>query len=313
MNRKHERTLFIIKLLIVILTIILVFLIYCKESIDNIINDFHIKGKDVVVLEVGDEYKEEGAAATFNKKDISDEIKIVSNVDTSKVGTYTVSYSYYLKYFKVGKTIQRKVVVEDTQKPVLIINSEKEIHVGVGQVYNIPSASATDNYDGDITNKIEIKSDLNLNEKGVYSVNYSVSDSSGNETKDKIIINVEEKNAYIDVSISEQRLNYYEYGKLVLSSDIVTGVNNGTPTGNYRVLNKARNVTLKGANYTSFVNYWIAFIGHSYGIHDASWRTNFGGSIYKYNGSHGCINMPYTNASKLYNMIDIGTPVHVNK
>ncbi len=313
MNRKHERTLFIIKLLIVILTIILVFLIYCKESIDNIINDFHIKGKDVVVLEVGDEYKEEGAVATFNKKDISDEIKIVSNVDTSKVGTYTVSYSYYLKYFKVGKTIQRKVVVEDTQKPVLIINSEKEIHIGVGQVYNIPSASATDNYDGDITNKIEIKSDLNLNEKGVYSVNYSVSDSSGNETKDKIIINVEEKNAYIDVSISEQRLNYYEYGKLVLSSDIVTGVNNGTPTGNYRVLNKARNVTLKGANYTSFVNYWIAFIGHSYGIHDASWRTNFGGSIYKYNGSHGCINMPYTNASKLYNMVDIGTPVHVNK
>ena len=313
MNRKHERTLFIIKLLIVILTIILVFLIYCKESIDNIINDFHIKGKDVVVLEVGDEYKEEGAVATFNKKDISDEIKIVSNVDTSKVGTYTVSYSYYLKYFKVGKTIQRKVVVEDTQKPVLIINSEKEIHVGVGQVYNIPSASATDNYDGDITNKIEIKSDLNLNEKGVYSVNYSVSDSSGNETKDKIIINVEEKNAYIDVSISEQRLNYYEYGKLVLSSDIVTGVNNGTPTGNYRVLNKARNVTLKGANYTSFVNYWIACIGHSYGIHDASWRTNFGGSIYKYNGSHGCINMPYTNASKLYNMVDIGTPVHVNK
>lgn len=313
MNRKHERTLFIIKLSIVILTIILVFLIYCKESIDNIINDFHIKGKDVVVLKVGDEYKEDGAVATFNKKDISDEIKIVSNVDTSKVGTYTVSYSYYLKYFKVGKTIQRKVVVEDTQKPVLIINSEKEIHVGVGQVYNIPSASATDNYDGDITNKIEIKSDLNLNEKGVYSVNYSVSDSSGNETKDKIIINVEEKNAYIDVSISEQRLNYYEYGKLVLSSDIVTGVNNGTPTGNYRVLNKARNVTLKGANYTSFVNYWIAFIGHSYGIHDASWRTNFGGSIYKYNGSHGCINMPYTNASKLYNMVDIGTPVHVNK
>lgn len=313
MNRKHERTLFIIKLLIVILTIILVFLIYCKESIDNIINDFHIKGKDVVVLEVGDEYKEEGAVATFNKKDISDEIKIVSNIDTSKVGTYTVSYSYYLKYFKVGKTIQRKVVVEDTQKPVLIINSEKEIHVGVGQVYNIPSASATDNYDGDITNKIEIKSDLNLNEKGIYSVNYSVSDSNGNETKDKIIINVEEKNAYIDVSISEQRLNYYEYGKLVLSSDIVTGVNNGTPTGNYRVLNKARNVTLKGANYTSFVNYWIAFIGHSYGIHDASWRTNFGGSIYKYNGSHGCINMPYTNVSKLYNMVDIGTPVHVNK
>ena len=55
----------------------------------------------------------------------------------------------------------------------------------------------------------------------------------------------------------------------------------------------------------------MAFIGHSYGIHDASWRSSFGGEIYKYNGSHGCINMPYYNVSKLYDMVQVGTPVHV--
>ena len=37
----------------------------------------------------------------------------------------------------------------------------------------------------------------------------------------------------------------------------------------------------------------------------------FGGEIYKYNGSHGCINMPYYNVSKLYDMVQVGTPVHV--
>ena len=78
------------------------------------------------------------------------------------------------------------------------------------------------------------------------------------------------------------------------------------------VLNKARNVTLKGADYESFVNYWIAFKGSAYGLHDASWRSNFGGTIYKYNGSHGCVNMPYYKVQELYNLVDIGTPVYIN-
>ena len=85
-----------------------------------------------------------------------------------------------------------------------------------------------------------------------------------------------------------------------------------TPTGDYKVLSKARNVTLKGADYTSFVSYWIAFKGNSYGLHDASWRSRFGGNIYTYNGSHGCVNMPKSEVSKLYNMVEIGTPVYVH-
>lgn len=313
MERKQERKIFIVKLLIIILTLFLAFLIYCKYSIDTVISDFHIKGEEEIILEVGSKYEEEGAVATYNKKDISDQIKITSNVDTSKVGNYVVSYSYYLKYFKIGKTIQRKVIVKDTTKPELKINGEKEIYVGVNQAYNIPSATAKDNLDGDISDQIKIKSNLDLSKAGIYEINYTVIDENKNETSDKIIVHVEEKNAYIEVSITNQKLNYYEYGRLVLSSDIVTGINNGTPTGSYRVLSKARNVTLRGADYASFVNYWIAFIGHSYGMHDASWRTTFGGNIYKYNGSHGCINMPHTNVAKLYNMVEIGTPVYVNK
>ena len=313
MEHKYRKRLHIIKVLILLLLMFSCFVLYCKLKIDIMLDDFHIKGDDKVVLEVGDKYVEEGAVATFNNKDISDQIKIISDVDTSKVGNYIVSYSYYLKYFKYGKTIQRKVIVKDTTKPELTINGEKEIYVGVNQSYEIPSATARDNLDGDITDKIKINSNLDLTKAGIYEIEYIVSDSHNNETKDKVIVHVEAKNAYIEVSISNQRLNYYEYGKLVLSSDIVTGINDGTPTGSYRVLSKARNVTLKGADYTSFVNYWIAFIGHSYGMHDASWRNSFGGNIYKYNGSHGCINMPYTQVSKLYYMVEIGTPVYVNR
>ena len=48
-------------------------------------------------------------------------------------------------------------------------------------------------------------------------------------------------------------------------------------------------------------------------MHDASWRSQFGGSIYKYNGSHGCVNMPRSKVSKLYKMVTNGTRVIIRK
>ena len=75
---------------------------------------------------------------------------------------------------------------------------------------------------------------------------------------------------------------------------------------------KALIAELKEAkDYASFVYYWIAFKGTAYGLHHATWRSSFGGKIYKTNGSHGCINMPYYNAQQLYSMVTIGTPVYI--
>ena len=47
------------------------------------------------------------------------------------------------------------------------------------------------------------------------------------------------------------------------------------------------------------------------GIHDASWRSSYGGNIYKGNGSHGCVNTPYSKVQKIYNNTGYGTPVIV--
>ena len=165
--------------------------------------------------------------------------------------------------------------------------------------------TAVDNYDGDITDKAKVE----YKDKKVI---ITVSDSSKNKSKKEIKVKVNGKNPYIDISISEQTLNYYEYGEVVLSSYVVTGINDGTPIGNYSVLYKARDVMLKGDDYESHVDYWMAFLGHSYGLHDASWRGQFGGNIYRYNGSHGCVNMPYSKIASLYYMVDVGTPVYIH-
>ncbi len=118
---------------------------------------------------------------------------------------------------------------------------------------------------------------------------------------------------YLEISIDEQHLYYFEGGKLKLDSDIVTGNHShgsDTPKGVFDVFYKQRNRTLVGESYRSFVKYWINF-AHHIGVHDASWRNEYGGDLYLYNGSHGCVNTPEEKVSKLYDMIELGTPVIV--
>jgi len=115
---------------------------------------------------------------------------------------------------------------------------------------------------------------------------------------------------YIEVDMSNQMLYYYENGELKIETPVVTGntsLHRGTPSGTNFVYNKERNRILRGADYASPVKYWIPVKG-AIGIHDASWRSKYGGEIYKTNGSHGCINTPFNEVSQLYDMVEIGTP-----
>ena len=125
---------------------------------------------------------------------------------------------------------------------------------------------------------------------------------------------------YVEVSLTEQHLWYFKEGKKIVDCPVVTGNVNqgyGTPAGTFSLSYKQRNATLKGTNadgsdYESPVSYWMPFYGN-YGMHDAPWRSSFGGSIYRGNGSHGCVNMPVASAGKLFeNLADKGVPVIVH-
>ena len=56
------------------------------------------------------------------------------------------------------------------------------------------------------------------------------------------------------------------------------------------------------------MKYWMAVDGNI-GIHDATWRKEFGGDIYLTDGSHGCINTPLEIMSEMYEVVEKGTPV----
>ncbi len=117
---------------------------------------------------------------------------------------------------------------------------------------------------------------------------------------------------YVEINLTAQHLYYYKDGALVVESDFVSGKNDATPTGTYGILYCERYATLNGETYSSPVSYWMPFY-NGVGLHDASWRTSFGGTIYKTNGSHGCINLPIKVAQKIYENMSAGTAVIVYK
>jgi lipoprotein-anchoring transpeptidase ErfK/SrfK len=184
----------------------------------------------------------------------------------------------------------------------------------------IDNMFAAEDNSGEVTVELQ-KPDLDFDKAGNYKITAVATDSSGNKTTAEAYVKVQKPEygalgTYVFVSISKQHLTYFVDGKAKMDCPVVTGNagNHGTPRGTFRLVYKSRNQVLRGTEdngdeYQSFVSYWMPFIGSSYGLHDASWRSEFGGNIYQGGGSHGCVNMPPSSAAQLYEMIEPGTPV----
>lgn len=133
----------------------------------------------------------------------------------------------------------------------------------------------------------------------------------------------QEWGAYIDVDRTEQYGRFYDAdGNIIWETDLVTGQPNlgrETPEGVWYVTSKERNTELRGPEneegepqWISYVDFWMGVVGNSVGLHNAPWRGAYGGDIYTWNGSHGCINMSYEAAEELYGLVEIGVPVIVH-
>lgn len=118
-------------------------------------------------------------------------------------------------------------------------------------------------------------------------------------------------NTYVEINLTAQHLFFYKDGKLLVESDLVSGNESkgwSTPAGAYPLTYKQRDATLTGEDYKTPVSYWMPFNG-GIGMHDATWRSSFGGNLYKNGGSHGCVNLPPSVAKTIYENISAGMPV----
>lgn len=134
--------------------------------------------------------------------------------------------------------------------------------------------------------------------------------------------NLQSDMTYVEINIMKQKMWFYLEGKQLVSTPVVTGdIMKGydTPSnGIWSIYYKTTDYTMHGprlANgqyeYVTHVSYWMPF-NDQIGIHDMVTRPEFGGEIYKWNGSHGCVNTPIENVAVIYENAPVGTPVVVH-
>ncbi len=174
-NKKSKKVIIILTLLIILVVAIAIFLFveFKGRPIVKMI------GQDTVELEYGSKYVESGISAHTRFKNISNSVVVDSDVDTSKVGTYHVTYKVPSK--NGFDTYTRTVLVKDNKAPEITLTGDENVNVEYGKEYEEQGYSANDEYDGNLTNNVVIsKKEL---EDGSYDIHYEVTDSSSNKAE----------------------------------------------------------------------------------------------------------------------------------
>ena len=165
------------KLLIAILVIISLF--FLTTFILSKLHIITLIGDNDIYLNINEEYFENGYKASFLGNKI-DNIIVENNIDKTKIGDYKVSYKTKFLFYNI-ETI-RKVHIVDKESPILTLKGDNYIYLKENEEYKDEGYEATDNVDGDITDKVEVISNVDNTKIGVYEIIYKVKDSSNNET-----------------------------------------------------------------------------------------------------------------------------------
>ncbi len=170
------------------------------DSKSNI--NFNIED-ETIVLQVNTPYTQEIPKAIFRDTDITDKVKITNNLNINKIGKYEIVYKVKYKSKSVKRV--KTIYIVDNIKPVITLNGDSEIDLYLNQAYNEQGAIATDNYDGDISDKIKVESNLDTTKEGTYNITYTVSDSSFNTVSIERKVNVKKRPVRTGVAV----LNYH--------------------------------------------------------------------------------------------------------
>lgn len=212
-------------------------------------------------------------------------------------------------WFSVDKdmniNINKKKVANYAYKIALQYNTKGKIRsfkTSTGKIVNVSGG----NYGYSVDQAEEVKKIISSIKKGEKITREPVFSEKGNIYNGNDI-----GNSYVEISLGGQHIWFYKNGKLLVDSDIVTGNKSrgwATPAGVYKLTYKQKKAVLTGENYRTPVDFWMPFNG-GIGLHDATWRSQFGGNIYVSNGSHGCVNLPYKVAEIIFNNIDGSMPI----
>lgn len=138
-----------------------------------------LNGDPEIVLKYGENFEDPMAFSSFKgnyliNSPIPVPVHVDGKVDTSKIGSYEIAYTARFGLWS-AKT-HRTVRIVDQRKPVILLTGGPVSSYLPGDTYQEEGYLARDNYDGDLTDQVQIRRLHNR-------VIYTVSDSSGNKAE----------------------------------------------------------------------------------------------------------------------------------
>ncbi len=226
---------------------------------------------------------------TFTRNDDKSDWKMV--IDQSKMADY---------FGTIGKDIN----VYSTTQNIRVENETKEIVTQQGK-------------DGLIINQAALGSQLAAELQSDSKVNIVIPMMVDHFKTQRDYVVVADWDQYIDINLSTQRMDAYLKGGQKVGSWAITSGRDSLPTplGQFLIMRKSYDVCMPNPPSTQplcGIHYVSYFTSSGDAIHEAWWRSYFGGQDYHWDGSHGCINAPLSVAQFIYNWAPIGTPVTIH-
>lgn len=146
--------------------------------VDDVAPTISLLGNDTVFVEVKTPYIEQGAIASDNyDQNVTVNIS-PSMINTSVTGSHIISYNAQDANGNIATTINRVVIVRDTERPLIKLVGLDTVIVDVFTDYNDKGVKVTDNYCNNLTAEADITP--NTNRVGDYLITYNTSDCEGN-------------------------------------------------------------------------------------------------------------------------------------
>lgn len=250
-----------------------------KDNEKPIIN---LLGDTITTICPTTEYVENGYEVIDNyDKNLDDKVIITKNKNEI---IYTVSDSSGNQ-----NSITRKIIYSDTEKPNINLNGDQVINIYEGSSYNEPGYKASDNCDGDITSKVTVNGNVDINKTGSYILTYSVTDSSGNNISTIRTVNVIKKVNYISGTGKIIYLTFDDGPSATITPSVLQILKEENVKATFFVINKD--------NSLNYLIKQASLDGHTIALHSSTHNYS-----YIYSSPENYFNDLYTIENKVYDI-----------
>ena len=168
--------------LLILLTIIIISIIYTT------VPRLELNGVQNMTISYREIYEEPGVILKNANVKYLNKLKIEDNIEQQKIGTYHVDYT-----LKLGaRTLRRRrnIKIIDDISPIIKLDGDQIMEISINKEYIEPGYKAIDEYDGDITEKVEVNGKVDTTNYGEYIIKYKVKDNNNNQTEINRIVKV---------------------------------------------------------------------------------------------------------------------------